>query len=382
MRTTLAGLLVILIAVPAAPQQQAPVSIADTAGMARLLREARVPGVSIAIIKDFKVAAAIVHGVADVETGAPVTAETLFQAASISKPVAAMASLKAVQDGLFSLDQDINTILTSWRLPGDGFTDTTPVTPRGLLSHTAGLGDSYGFPPYMSAAVLPRVVDALDGIRPALERPVRLERAPGTAYKYSGGGSLIQQLALTDAAGKPLEQIAREWIFGPLGMTHSTFEPALPSDLERLAARAHDQFGLRRSLPWYVYSAQAAAGLWTTPTDLARFAIDIQRSLRGDSGRVLTPAMAREMMFPAGVGPWGLGLHLNRTGEGWYFMHTGSSWGYHSELLVHISKGYGAVIMTNGDAAVPLLRQLRQIIHREYGWDTLDPPIAPGYGPR
>lgn len=382
MRTLLAGLLVVAATVHVTPQAPAPVNISDAAAMAKILREARVPGVSIAIIKDFKIAAAVVHGTADMERGTPVTPDTLFQAASISKPVAAMASLKAVQDGLFSLDQDINTILKSWRLPGDGFTDQTPVTPRALLSHTAGLGDSYGFPPYMSAAVLPRIVDVLDGIRPAHERPVRLERAPGTAYKYSGGGSLILQLALTDAVGKPFEQIAREWIFGPIGMTHSTFEPAPPPELERLAARAHDQWGLRRSLPWYVYSAQAAAGLWTTPTDLARFAIDIQRSLRGESGRVLTPAMAREMMFPVGVGPWGLGLHLNRTGEGWYFMHTGSSWGYHSELLVHVSKGYGAVIMTNGDEGVPLLRQLRQIIHREYGWDTLDPPIAPGYGPR
>jgi len=382
MRPVLATVLIVVATVRVAPQEQARVSITDSAAMATILRAARVPGVSIAIITDFKVSAAVVHGIADVETGAPVTPETLFQAASISKPVAAMASLKAVQDGLFRLDQDINTVLKSWRLPGDGFTDTTPVTPRALLSHTAGLGDSYGFPPYASAAVLPRVIDVLDGVRPALERPVRLERAPGTAYKYSGGGSLIQQLALTDAVGKPLEQIAREWIFGPLEMTHSTFEAALPPHLERVAARAHDQFGLRRALPWYVYSAPAAAGLWTTPTDLARFAIDIQRSLRGDTGRVLTRDMARDMMFPAGVGPWGLGLHLNRTGEGWYFMHTGSSWGFHSELLVHTTKGYGAVIMTNGDAGVPLLRQLREIIHREYGWDTLDPPIAPGYGPR
>lgn len=382
MRTALAAILVVLANAPVAPQQPPPVSITDGAAIMKILREARVPGVSIAIIKDFQISATVVHGVADVETGAPVTAETLFQAASISKAVAAMASLKAAQDGLFSLDQDINTILTSWRLPGDGFTDKRPVTPRALLSHTAGLGDSYGFPPYQSAAVLPRIIDVLDGVRPAFERPVRLERAPGTAYKYSGGGALIQQLALMDATGQPFEQIAREWIFGPLGMTHSTFEPDLPEDFERLAARAHDQFGLRRTLPWYVNAAPAAAGLWTTPADLARFAIDIQRSLRGDAGRILTRGMARDMMFPAGVGPWGLGLHLNRTGEGWYFMHTGSNWGFHSELLVHVSKGYGAVIMTNGDAGVPLLRQLREIIHREYGWDTLDQPIPPGYGPR
>jgi CubicO group peptidase (beta-lactamase class C family) len=145
------------------------------------LKQFNVPGVSIAVIKDFKIDWAKGYGVADAATGQPVTTETLFQAASISKPVAAMASLKAVQDGRFKLDQDINTVLKSWQLPESQFTRERAVTPRMLMSHTSGTGDGFGFP-------LPTIVQILDGLRPSNLPRVRLERPPMTGFKYSGGG--------------------------------------------------------------------------------------------------------------------------------------------------------------------------------------------------
>jgi CubicO group peptidase (beta-lactamase class C family) len=365
----------------AAQSPQTNGRVSDGAVVQGLLKQFNVPGVSIAVVKDFKIVATYAYGVADVQTGTAVTADTMFQAASISKPVAAMASLKAVQDGRFTLDQDVNTILKSWKLPESPFTRERPVTPRALMSHTSGTGDGFGFPGYAPGAPLPTLPQILDGLPPSNLRRVRLERPPFTGFKYSGGGVLIEQLALTDAVGKAFEQIAREWVLGPIGMTNSTYEQPLPASRERQAARAHNRAGARMDAPWHVYPEQAAAGLWTTPTDLAKFAIEVQLAVLGRSSRVLTAATAREMVAPVGVGPFAVGFQLDKQGEGWYFAHGGSNWGFQCELTAHRLHGYGSAIMTNGDNGGALIRELQKMIQREYKWDALDPPIPRRYGP-
>jgi CubicO group peptidase (beta-lactamase class C family) len=357
-------------------------SVSDAAIVQALMKQSNVPGVSIAIIKDFKVAATYTYGVADVETGAPVTADTMFQAASISKPVAAMVSLKAVQDGRFSLDQDVNTILKSWKLPGGPFTKERQVTPRSLMSHTSGTGDAFGFPGYALKVPLPTVPQILDGIQPPSNlRAVRLERAPVTGFEYSGGGVMIQQLALTDAVGKPFADLAREWVLTPIGMTNSTYEQPLPASREKQAARAHSRTGTRMGDPWHVYPEQAAAGLWTTPNDLAKFAIEVQRSLLGQSNRVLSQTTVREMVTPVGVGPFAVGFQLEKQGEGWYFTHGGSNWGFQCGLIAHRVNGYGAVVMTNSDSGGAVMGRLVKLIQQEYKWDALAEPIPRRYGP-
>jgi CubicO group peptidase (beta-lactamase class C family) len=357
-------------------------TVSDASLVQKLMKQFNVPGVSIAIIRDFKIAATYAYGVADVEIGTPVTPETMFQAASISKPVAAMVSLKAVQDGKFSLDQDVNTILTSWKLPGGELTRERPVTPRGLMSHTSGTGDAFGFPGYAVNAPLPSLAQVLDGVQPPSNlRAVRLERAPLTGYEYSGGGVLIQQLALSDAVGKPFADVAAEWVLNPIGMTNSTYQQPLPPAREKQAARAHNRTGERMGDPWHVYPEQAAAGLWTTPADLARFAIEVQLSLLGKSNRVLSQNTVREMVTPVGVGPFAVGFQVAKQGEGWYFMHGGSNWGFQCDLIAHRSNGYGAVIMTNSESGGALIGQLRTLIQQEYKWDALDAPIPRRYGP-
>ena len=357
-------------------------SITDAAVIQQLLKQFNVPGVSIAVIQDFKVVRAVAYGVADVETGTPVTTTTMFQAASISKPVAAMASLKAVQDGRFALDQNINTILKSWKLPEGNFTRNGPVTPRTLMSHTSGTGDGFGFPGYAPGAPLPTLPQILDGVKPSNLRAVRLERAPMSGYEYSGGGVMIQQLALIDAVGRPFAQIAREWVLDPIEMSNSTYEQPLPAARQSQAARAHNGRGARAGTdPWHVYPEQAAAGLWTTPSDLARFAIEVQLAVLGRSERVLKQTTAREMITPVGVGPYAVGFDISKQGEGWYFAHGGSNWGFQCNLIAHRAKGYGAVIMTNGDNGGALIQRILRLIQQEYKWDVLDPPVPRGYGP-
>ena len=347
----------------------------DPFTLQEVLDKYHVPGLSIAVIRDFEIHWAKGYGVADVSAGAPVENDTLFQAASISKPVAAMAVLKAVEEGKFSLDDDINRILKSWKLPVDGFTADGPVTPRALLSHTSGTGDGFGFPGYHPSAPLPTTVQILDGQSPSNVGAVRMERPPLTGMKYSGGGVTIMELGLVDAVGKPFPQILQEWVLGPIGMTDSAYEQPLGSKRDQKAARAHDGQGKAMDAKWHVYPELEAAGLWTTSVDLAKLAIEVQKSLRNESNRVLTRESAREMMEPVGVGEFAVGFGISKLGEGWYFGHSGGNWGFRSDLVAHKVKGYGVAIMTNGDNGSIVIRELKDRIARVYDWDSIDKPI-------
>jgi len=339
-----------------------------------VMQKYRVPGVGVAVINDFGIDWAKGFGTADVETAAPVDVRTLFQAASISKPVTAMAVLKAAQDGLMSLDADINTLLKSWK-PRQGEFANTPVTPRALLSHTSGAGDGFGFPDYHPSQPRPTLVQILDGQKPSNVGPVFFERSPFAAFKYSGGGMTIMQLAMTDTVGKPFSEIMREDVFAPLGMADSTFEQPLPAFRDTAAARAHSWQGEVMDAKWHVYPEQAAAGLWITPTDLARFVIEVQQALRGSTSRVLSQLMAREMVTPVGIGPYAVGFRVGQRGEGWYFSHDGSNWGFHSRVVAHVRKGYGMVVMTNGDNGAPVINEIEARVSAAYAWDWLDKAI-------
>lgn len=348
----------------------------DGLTLEELMEGLGVPGMSVAVIRDFEVHWAKAYGIADVETGAPVDTETLFQAASISKPVTAMAALRAVQEGLFSLDADINSILRSWALPGDGFTEERPVTPRLLFSHTSGLGDGLGFPGYEPGRPRPTPVQIFRGEAPSNVGPVTLVRPPLTAMHYSGGGTTIMQLALTDVRGEPFPDLMRTTVLEPVGMTRSTFQQPLPPALDRNAARAHRGDGRPMGAArWHVYAALAAAGLWTTPTDLARFAIEVQKAARGDPDRVLTRAGVQEMLSPVGVGSYAVGFHIEQRGEGWYFSHSGGNWGFVCYLTAHKAKGYGVVVMTNSAGGRDVYREVVSRVERAYGWDSLDEPV-------
>ncbi len=373
MRVMRLFLLVIAFAVVVRAQ---PVAVnPDSLGVPELLAQFKVPAVSVAVIRDFKIDWARAWGVKNATTGAPATVDTLFQAASISKPVAAMASLRAVQDGRFTLDQDINTILKSWRLPARPSSTGEIVTPRMLMSHTSGTDDGFGFPGYAPGAPLPSLVQMLDGVPPTNRGPVRLGRPPLTGYKYSGGAVSIQELALTDVIGRPFPVIMREMVLDPIGMTNSTYEQPLPARLEARAAHAHGQTGVPSAEPWRIHPEHAAAGLWTTPTDLATFAIEVQQALAGRSMKVLSRTTAQEMVTPVGVGPYAVGFAIAKMGEGWYFSHGGSNWGFRCDLIAHRSKGYGMVMMTNGDNGGRLMQALRDKISSLSVWDMHDKPI-------
>ena len=360
-----------LIKVIEGPQQPDRQGL-DSFTLEELMEEFGVPGVSIAVIKDFEIHWAKGYGIADVETGAKVDTETLFQAASISKPVNAMAFLKAAQDGKLSMDDDINHILKSWKIPDSPFTKDHPVTPRTLASHISGLGDGFGFPGYDPSDPLPTVVQILNGEKPSNVGPVLLARPPMTAFHYSGGGVTILQLALTDAIGRSYPEILQDYVLGPIGMTRSTFEQPLLPERDKNASRAHDSDGKAMGAKWHVYPELATAGLWTTPTDLAKFAIEVQKSLQEEANNVLSQTMIKEMLDPVGVGDYGVGFSVIKQGQGWYFGHGGGNWGFRCILSAHKVKGYGFAIMTNAQNGGLIFNELKERIERAYSYDSLD----------
>jgi len=307
-----------------------------------------VPGVSIAVVRDFKVQWTKTYGAADVVTDAPVTQETRFQAASISKPVTAFAVLRAVDSGKLSLDEDVNNYLKSWKVPVNEYTEGG-VTLRALLSHTSGTGDGFGFPGYNPSAKLPTLEQVLDGKPPSNVGPVFWERPP-------------------------FAEIMQELVLGVVGMANSTYEQPLPATADQSAARAHDKDGKVMDAKWHVYPEQAAAGLWTTPTDLAKLGIEVQKALRGES-KLLSRRTALEMVAPTGTGPFAIGFAIEKRGEGWYFVHDGSNWGFRSDLAMHRLKGYGIVVMTNSDSGGQIISAIEARVAAAANWDSLDKPV-------
>lgn len=356
---------------PQAPNRQG----FDPLTLQQIMERFHVPGVSVAVIQDFKIHWAKGYGVADAVTNQPVETNTAFQAASISKPVTAMMAVRLAQEGRLSLDQDINTLLKSWHVPESDLNRSQPVTPRSLLSHTSGSDDGFGFPGFDPSAPRPTVVQVLNGEAPSTIGPVRFVRPPFTGQKYSGGGTEIMQIALTDLTGQPFAALMRQYVLGPLGMTASSYEQPPTGDILERTARAHDAAGKSMGPKWHVYPEQAAAGLWTTPSDLARFAIEAQRAIQGPAGKVLSQASVREMIAPTRLGPFAVGFMIEKRGEGWYFMHSGGNWGFRCDLVAHVRKGYGVVVMTNGDNGGPVIKEIEDRVAAAYGWDVLDKPI-------
>jgi CubicO group peptidase (beta-lactamase class C family) len=341
---------------------------ADGPKLADRMTTLRVPGVSIAVIRDGAIEWARGFGVARVG-GPPVTPETLFQAASISKPVSALGVLRLVESGKLNLDTDVNQYLKTWKVPENDFTSRAKVTLRRLLSHTAGM-TVHGFPGYATTDSVPTVVQVLNGTAPANTPRIFVDTTPGTAWRYSGGGYVVAQLLLEDVTGTPFARLMRESVLTPIGMTRSTFDQPLPS--ARLTEVATPYRSQGQPVPGgpHVYPEMAPAGLWTTPSDLARYAIEVQRSLAGKS-TILSAAMAREMLTP-GMNRQGLGPQTGGSRERPYFTHGGSNDGYQC-ILVAYNNGDGAVVMTNSDSGGQLASDIIRTIAYEYKWPDFQP---------
>jgi CubicO group peptidase (beta-lactamase class C family) len=336
------------------------------------MKHYRVPGVSTAVAISGRLAWARGFGVKQAGTADRVDAATLFQAGSIGKPIAATATLGLVDRGKLSLDQDVARYLTSWKLPESAFTATEKVTLRRLLSHTAGINVPT-CPGYRVDERIPTLRQVLEGRKPANTEPVRVEAVPGSVCRYSGGGVTIEQQVLIDVTGKPFAALVGELVFGPIGMASSTFEQELPAALRARASADHLSSGEMIPGRHLIHPALAAAGLWTTPTDLLAWAMEIAAARAGTRHRVISQAMAREMLIVQ-KGPVGLGPFVRGSGRGLQFWHAGWNEGFHARVIYFPEIDAGAAVMANGDGGRALLPEILQAIAAEYGWPGAGPP--------
>lgn len=343
--------------------------------LAERMRAHDVAGVSVAMVHGARVAWARAYGVRDRATGAPMTANTLLQAGSLSKPVAAALALRLVQDGVVALDEDVNRWLRAWRVPLDSFTAAQPVTLRLLLSHRAGI-NVRGFDGYARGAVLPTVAQVLRGAPPATSEAVRVVRRPGSGAAYSGGGYLIAQQVLHDATGVPFDRLAHARVLAPLGLTRSTFAPMRDDANGGDVARGYLARGAPVPGGWRELPEQAPASLWTTASEYAAFVAELQRAAGGDTGRLLAPQTAQSMMTLQGspADQQGIGVGLKGTPP-FRFSHTGWNDGFQGIMIGYLDRPEGIVVLTNADNGDALAMELVRSVAREYGWEDLAPTV-------
>jgi CubicO group peptidase (beta-lactamase class C family) len=326
----------------------------------------KIPGLSVAVFDNFQVVWRKSYGVREAGASAPVMLDTTFQAGSVSKPVTALAAMRLVQDGRFNLDENVNDKLRSWKVPDNAFTAREKVTLRRLLSHSAGLS-VHGFPGYAVGEPLPTLVQVLNGEKPANTPPVRVVMVPGTKFEYSGGGTTVVQLLLVEQAQKPFPQLMAETVLQPLGLTHSSYEQPQPPIRAAMSAVGHHADGKPVAGKWHLYPEMAAAGLWTTPGDLAEVAIEVAKSKHGKSNRILSQKSIQEMLTVQAA-PLGIGFFLDPKSD--RFGHDGDDDGFNTMLVAFSDSGQGAAIMANSDFGSVLFGPLLESLAQEYGWKS------------
>ena len=345
-----------------------PATLADR--MAAL----HVPGLSIAVIHKGQIDWARSYGVTR-PGGPPVTTDTLFQAASISKPVTALTTLRLAEQKRLDLDVDVDAYLGDWKLRRDADAAGRPITLRELLTHTAGVTVD-GFAGYASDAPIPTLDQILNGQPPANSPQVRVDTAPGALWRYSGGGYVMIRKVLEDVSGQPFAELARQAVLAPSGMAQSRFAQPLPAADMALAAMPYGADGQPLKEGPHTYPELTPDGLWTTASDLARLAIGVQGAFNGAANGPLAPATLHEMLQP-GLANWGLGWAVGGTPDDPYFWHSGSNAGYKSMLFAY-ADGEGVAIMTNGDSGEKLAADIARTVAYEYGWPDFRPvEIAP-----
>jgi CubicO group peptidase (beta-lactamase class C family) len=338
--------------------------VVQNADLAEAMRKLHIPSVDVALIESGRLAWSHVFGTAP--------DNAIYQAASLSKLVTAVAALRLVDRGVLDLDRDVNDYLTGWRVPENDFTRDHPVTLRQLLSMTAGVGVP-GYPGYEPGQKLPTLQQILDGAPPANSPPVRVEAIPGSRYAYSGGGFEIVQALIEATTKVKFQDALQDLLLRPAGMANSYFLQPLPGELVRRAATGHDANGNELPGGWRVVPELAAGGLWTSAMDLAHLSLELERAYRGESGALLTRATAQAMMTQQNGGPYGLGAAVAGNGASRVLMKRGQNIGYQSYMLLFPETGQVIVVLTGSDNGTTLATALIRRAAAAYQWPLLGP---------
>ncbi|MBI4421886.1 MAG: beta-lactamase family protein [Gemmatimonadetes bacterium] len=340
--------------------------------LAARMRKYRVQGVSIAVINNYTIEWTKAYGVADAAGRTPADTGTLFQVGAAGQPISAALALRLAQSKKIDLDRDVNRSLKSWKIPKSDLTRNHPVTARALLAHSAGLTATTA-PGYPADAPIPTLTQVLSGSRPARTPAITVQQTPGQEFRSSAGDYVVLEQLLLDVAKRPFPDLAAELVLGPLGMTRSTFQQPRGPPLKGAAAAGHDATG-KPIEGWRVYPEQAAAGLWTTALDLARFALDVQLAAAGKPAKALSADAARQLLTTEHVGWPGLGVMVEGRDQSTRFRAAGATLGFESEMVAYVHRGQGAVVLTNTTGGGALIAEILNGIAKVYGWPDYVPP--------
>ncbi len=333
-----------------------------------------VKGLSIAVVHNYKVVWAKGYGWANEEEKKPVTTETLFEPGSISKSLNAVGILKLVQDKKLDLHTDINTYLTSWKFPYDSVSKGKKITLAQLLSHSAGL-TVHGFPGYDLEEKTPTVPQILDGIPPANTPPVRSQIEPGLKSIYSGGGTTISQLIITDITKQPYDVFMYEHVLKPMGMAGSSYKQPPAKEKLHLCATGYTADGSPVNNKFHVYPEQAAAGLWMTPTDLCNYIVETQLAYLGKSAKVLDQQMTKLRLTPYNDEQAALGVFVEKHNNTTYFEHSAGNWGFSGQYFGSLEDGNGVAVFINSDKP-GLLPEVINSVATVYNWKDFYNPVS------
>lgn len=354
-----------------------------------------ISGNAFSLESDIKMDSALLHlmetyhvpvaGYAIIDHGQIVAAETLsidpkikvtkdseFQAASISKSIAAYGALRLVSEGKLNLDEAVQNKLSSWKIPKNNYDKNHPITLREILSMTSGFSVS-GFGGYAQEAPLPNAEEVLDGKSPANNSPVLVSYQPGSKYFYSGGGYQVLQQMIQDVEKKPFTEVMKKLVLDPLSMNNSHYEFPVSENRRAKMVPAFLGDGTEIKGGWHNYAAPAAAGLWSTPEDLAKFAIDVSNSYVSNKVGLLPKNISYQMLTRQANSSFGLGVVVDGAGKNISFRKGGHNTGYWSEMLMFPVTGKGVVIMTDSENGEALINTLIPFVAREYQWRTLTP---------
>ena len=341
--------------------------------IANRMKYYHVNGVSIAVINNYKVEWAKAYGWADKDDHKPVTTKTLFQAGSNSKSINAVGILRLAQAGKVDLYSDINDYLKSWKFPYDSISKGKKITLANLLSHTAGL-NIHGFSGYERGDSIPSLVEILDGKKPANNEAVHSVFPPSLKYQYSGGGITISQLIAEDVTGEPYSVYMWQKVLKPIGMNASFFTQPPPEKANDLLATGYYNNGKAVKGKYHIYPEEAAAGLWTTPGDFAKFIIETQLSLLGKSNKVLSENTTKLLLTPYIDKNAALGVFIDNKQGVKYFTHSGADEGFVSKYVGTFEGGKGVVVMTNSSNPA-FLDEIINSVAKAYNWKNYYKPI-------
>lgn len=315
-----------------------------------LLTKYKIPGASISIIENSHIKWVGTFGYKDVSNKSKMDRDTVFQVASISKPLTALGIMKLVEQGKIDLDAPIDQYVTRWKIPESSY-DKKQVTIRRLLSHTSGLSNGGGYHGYSPHKGLPSIEASLDGIK-GKAKPVKLIGKPGTKYNYSGGGYLLLQLLIEEVTGIDFNTYMATQIFKPAHMMASSYK--WQDDLDSHIAKAYDE--QLNQIPNYLYVEEAAAGLYTTIDDISEFILSEINSYHGNHDLleqetmklIYTPVMKISSLL--GKGQVTLGHYMDEPEEGTQLItHSGSNRGWRANFTINPYEKTGIAILTNGN---------------------------------